>query len=233
MSKMVNKYKVVIFDLDGTLYDKPWESNDEHLAVSTWDVLFQTLGIYDVHQRLKNVWIRGGFKSLIEWGEAACCVLKVRGLDRKTFEDVINSRPLMPGAVETLKILKEHDIITGIVSGSFEALALRAQRELGIDHVLATAHFKFDANGFLSSWKIFPTDYKDKVKFVKYLADLNKVSLDKVAYVGDDVNDIPVFKKVGLAIAFNCTKQKVMENAHVVIKEKDLRKILPYLGIKE
>jgi 3-deoxy-D-manno-octulosonate 8-phosphate phosphatase KdsC-like HAD superfamily phosphatase len=61
---------------------------------------------------------------------------------------------------------------------------------------------------------------------------LYKVKLDQCVYVGDDVNDIPVFERVGLSIAFNATKQKVIEAAKVVVKGNDLRKILPFIGLK-
>ena len=184
-----------------------------------------------MHERIKEIFLRNGFKSYIEWADVCCCVLKAKELTKQTFQKVINERPLMKGAVETFEVLRESNVTTAVVTGSFEELALRAKKELGIHHVMAHCRLIFDEAGYLKDWKIFATDWKDKLKFVKYLADVNKISLQECAYVGDDVNDVPVFKKVGLAIAFNCNKRVVMENAHVVIKEKDLRKILPYLGL--
>jgi 3-deoxy-D-manno-octulosonate 8-phosphate phosphatase KdsC-like HAD superfamily phosphatase len=79
---------------------------------------------------------------------------------------------------------------------------------------------------------LFPTDWKDKVKFMKYIADLHRAKLSECVYVGDDVNDVPVFGRVGLSIAFNASKQSVRNAAKVVIDKKDLRQILPFMGIK-
>ena len=43
------------------------------------------------------------------------------------------------------------------------------------------------------------------------------------------MNDIPIFKEVGLAIAFNPRKKEVRKAADIVINSNDLRDILPYL----
>jgi phosphoserine phosphatase len=227
-----NQYKVVVFDLDGTLFKRPWNSTDDDVAVSSWDVVFRAINSYDEHEQLKKIFLRGGFRSYIDWTDAACCVLRAKNLDRQTFQKLIDERPFTHGAVETLNILKENNIVIGVVSGSFEALALRVKKELEIDHVLAHCRLIFDDAGHLKDWKLFATDWKDKLKFVRYITQLHKAKLKQCAYVGDDVNDIHVFKKVGLAISFNSTKQKVNEHAHVVIKKEDLREILPHLGIR-
>lgn len=228
------KYKIVIFDLDGVIFSKPWRSDTEEVAVSSWDVLFKDLGIYDLHGKLKRMFIERRFKSYLDWTEAACCTLKASKLDKKTFEEIIGRRPFVTGAKETLKILSQNAIVPGIVSGSFEELALRVQKEVGMNHILAHCRLEFDEKtGLLKGWKLFGTDWEDKVKFVKYIADLYKVSLAECAYVGDDVNDIPVFEKVGLPIAFNADKKIVKEAARVAIKKRDLREILPYLGLRK
>lgn len=229
---MPKNYKIVVFGLGGVVFERPWEDPTEDIAISTWDVLFKILGIYDEHERLKNIFLRGGFKTYGDWSDAACCVLKASGLNREMFEKVINSLPFMQGAIETFRALHTNKIITG-VGGGFEALALRAKRELNIDHVEAHCRFEFDEEGKLKDWKLLATDYKDKIKFIKFIAQINKVDLDQCAYVGGDISDIPIFKKVGLSVAFNSTKQIVKEEAKVVIESKDLREILPHLGLKK
>lgn len=230
---MAVPYKVAIFDMDGVIFEKPSiSSKDDIVASSSWDSVFDELGIYDLHEKLRDIYVRKGFKSYIDWSEAALCVLKAKGLSSKAFDKVIESRVLMPGALETFRELHKNKITTGLVSGCFGALAARARKELGINYVLAQCDMEFDERGILKDWKLFATDYKDKVKFAKYLAQLNMISLKECAYVGDDINDTAVFQEIGLPIAFNCQKQKVLEKAKVVIKEKDLTAILPYLGIE-
>ncbi len=230
---MPSPYKVAIFDMDGVIFEKPTiSSRDDIVASSSWDSVFDELGIYDLHERLRDIYVKRGFKSYLDWSEAALCVLKAAGLTEKGFNKVIDSRVFMPGAEETFKELRSKKIVTGIVSGSFGAIAQKAQKKLGIDYVLAHCDLDFDDKGMLRDWKLLATDYKDKLKFVKYIAQINQATLKECIYVGDDINDTTVFQRVGLAIAFNCQKQKVLEKANVAIKEKDLSAILPHIGIE-
>ena len=229
---MPSQYKIIIFDMDGVIFEKPSLSHkDDIVGSSSWDSLFDSMGIYDLHERLREMYVRKGFRSYMDWSDAACCVLKAKGLDAKTFNGMVNTRDFIPGAKETFAILREEGMLTGVISGSFDALAQRARTELRIKYTLAHCDLEFDTKGGLKNWRLLATDYKDKVKFVKYIAQINKVSMKECVYVGDDVNDLPVFQKVGLSIAFNCTKQKVLEKVGVVVREKNLSAILPHLGI--
>jgi len=56
------------------------------------------------------------------------------------------------------------------------------------------------------------------------------IDSSECVYVGDEVNDVPVFGKTGLSIAFNCSKQKVKDAADIVIDGNDLRLILPSIN---
>jgi phosphoserine phosphatase len=58
--------------------------------------------------------------------------------------------------------------------------------------------------------------------------DLN-INCSECCYVGDGINDISIFREVGLSIAFNATKEEVRKSAKVAIDKKDLREILKYL----
>ncbi len=213
------KYKLVVFDLDGVIYDKPWHDiGSDDIAVSTWDVLFHELGVYNVHEKLKQKYVKGDFKSYVKWTEAACNILKSIGMDRKAFEDVISQRPFVHGSAEVFEMLRKKNVITAVITGSFDALAQRANKELGgIDHIFAHCKLNFQSNGSLGSWELHPTDYKDKVVFVRQIAKQHGIPLKQCVYIGDDVNDIPAFKEVGLSIAFNSSKLKVRQAAKAVI----------------
>jgi len=226
-------YRLVIFDLDGVIFDKPWhDSTSGRVAVSTWDVLFQVLGMYDTHEKYKHKFENNGW-PLMEWTEAACRVIKPV-LDRKTFEKIIEQRPFMQGAKDVFKVLHEEKIITAVITGSFDALAQRASREFGgIDHIYAHTELHFNSNGSLERWYLKPSDYDGKVKYLKQVADDHSIPLAECAYIGDDVNDIEAFKEVGLSIAFNSDKPEVNQAAKVSIDSRDLKAILPHLCVKK
>ena len=223
-------YAVVLFDLDGVIFRRPWnESADNTVAVSTWDLLFRRLGAYDEHERLKNKFKNGEFKSYNEWTKEACRVLQKRGLTKQIFYEVINSRKYNAGVKDTLETLMANGVTVGIVTGSFYELAERVKEDFGLNNLRIDAHcmLEFDEDGVLKGQQIIPTDYEDKATFLNYIEDI--APLDRIAYVGDDVNDLGVFKKVGLSIAFNAVKEKVKRGARVVVERNDLRGILPYL----
>ena len=55
-----------------------------------------------------------------------------------------------------------------------------------------------------------------KMKAVREIAEKAAVTLDEIAYVGDDVIDLPVMREVGLAIAVANARDQVKAEAHYV-----------------
>ena len=98
-----------------------------------------------------------------------------------------------------IKMLQKHGVRCAIITGRSSTLVEHRMRNLGIDLIYQGQHNKLE--GF---------------------ADLlNRVDLDpqQVAYVGDDVVDLPVMRKVGLAIAVQdahhwVLKHRVREDFH-------------------
>lgn len=226
-------YKLVVFDLDGVLFEKPWyDANSDRTAVSTWDILFQEMGHYKVHEDYKQNYIDGLFKTYMEWTKAACNFLKNFGLKRDLFESIINQRQYVPGVEEVFKTLREKNVKTAVISGSFDALARRAKEELVINYIFAHCKLNFDRNNLLKSWNLYRTDYEDKAKVIKGIAKNNDIRLEECAFIGDDVNDIEAFKIVGLRIAFNAPKATVRKFANIVIESRNLKSILPHLYVE-
>jgi phosphoserine phosphatase len=222
-------YLLVLFDLDGVIFRRPWDDPSDHdVSISTWDLLFKRMGAYVDHERLKKDFKNANFESYNEWTEEACRFLKAKGLNRTIFEEVINLRKYNLGVKETIKTLLSKGIIVGVVTGSFYELAERVKEELGLEiHIDAHCHLEFDERGLLKHWQILSTDYKDKATLLKFVPE--SIPLGSIAYVGDDVNDIAIFGKVGLSIAFNAIKEEVKKAADVVVDGSDLRKVLPHL----
>jgi len=233
------KYKMIFFDLDGVLFEKPWhESKSKKVAISTWDLLFKKLGQYNIHEALKNNFENGLYgedvDNYIKWKEATCKTLEIIPLDEKTFQEVIDSRVLSRGAKELFQILKKSNIKTAIITGSFYRLAQRAKNELDeLNHVRVHCRLFFDDNSLLERWELNKTDYKHKIEIMEELAlkegiiDKNgHPDLSQCVYVGDDVNDLEAFGAAGLAIAFNAQKSVVKKAADIIIIGGDLTEIL-------
>ena len=76
-------------------------------------------------------------------------------------------------------ILKQRGIITGMITSENVELNRRRAEKMQLDEL----HM----------------GVKDKLSVVKELAKKYSVSMDEIAYIGDDINDLPVLKAVGLA----------------------------------
>jgi 3-deoxy-D-manno-octulosonate 8-phosphate phosphatase (KDO 8-P phosphatase) len=55
-----------------------------------------------------------------------------------------------------------------------------------------------------------------KMKAVREIAEKAGVTLEEIAYVGDDVIDLPVMREVGLAVAVANAREQVKAEAHYV-----------------
>ena len=226
---MRNQIKMVFFDMDGVLFDVTgYNESGKEVAISTWNAVFDLVGIYQEHERLKEMFIKGIFPSYMEWTDEACRVLQKSGLTKEEFLKIINERPLMNGAKETISELKNRGYKTAVITGSFKALAERAQELFGLDYLIAHCELIFGEDGNLKKWKLIPCDFEGKTKYFEILANKLGLKPSECGYVGDEVNDIPIFQKAGLSIAFNCFKEEVKKAAAIVIDKKDLREILQY-----
>lgn len=79
-----------------------------------------------------------------------------------------------------IKMLQKAGIPVAIITGRYSRVVERRAKELGIDHIYQRCHNKLVA-------------YNDLIE---------KLGLrdEEVAYIGDDVVDIPILKRVGLPI---------------------------------
>lgn len=95
-------------------------------------------------------------------------------------------------------MLRERGIITGIVTGENVELNRRRAEKLHIDEL----HM----------------GVKDKLAVVRMLAEKYSISLDEIAYIGDDVNDLSVLKAVGFSCCPKDAAEEVLEYADLITK---------------
>lgn len=224
-----SKIKMVFFDADGVIFDIDFIGNDRRVGISSWALLLDKIGLRHEYDKSKQKFLNNGFPSYLEWSDEVCKTLKKHKLTKDKFIEVINSKTFMEGAEETLRKLKEKGYKTALISGGFQELARKAQKSLNLDFAIGSCELLFDKNGCLKSWKLTPCDFEGKGKYFEEIASRFGFLPSECAHIGDEVNDIPVFQKAGLSIAFNCFKDDVKKAADIVIDRKDLREILPYL----
>ncbi len=97
-----------------------------------------------------------------------------------------------------IKMLRASGVDTGIITGRTSNIVLHRARNLGIDHIFQGADDKLAAYGEL----------------------LARVGLepDQIAYMGDDVVDLPVMNRCGLAITVPDAPEEVKARCQMVTR---------------
>ena len=97
-----------------------------------------------------------------------------------------------------IAFLKKKGIIVGVITGEKVELNRRRCQKLKLD--------------------IYEEGIQDKLTVVKRICDERGISLENVAYVGDDINDLEVIKAVGLGCCVANGRQEVKEEAVYITK---------------
>ena len=215
------KYKLVCFDVDGTLVDN---------IKFSWQIFhdyFQT----DKHKRedAKNKFYDGKI-TYKEWAEHDIDLWKEKNAKKDDFFKAISHLKLMNGAIETLAELKRNKIKLAIISGSLNIILEKfiPNYEEFFDDVFLSRIY-FDENGYINKVEATEFDMDAKALALKKIALREKISLQECAFVGDYLNDMKIMQEAGLGIAFNCEHDELRKAADVVIEKKDLREILKFI----
>lgn len=98
-----------------------------------------------------------------------------------------------------LSLLKENGIITAIITGEDSEIVKKRAKKLNIDEVYLGC--------------------KNKVAAMEELLKKYNFTFEEVAYIGDDINDLDLLKKVGLSLSVNDAIDIVKQNVHYVTKK--------------
>lgn len=146
----------------------------------------------------------------------------LEGTSMEDIQKVADELPLMMGAEESIKSLKDDDLKVAVISGSFDVVGDVIKEKLGLDYVFTNSFTVED--GKLTGEVEGPLVSGSKLDVLKGLLEENDIDIEDVVAVGDGANDISMIEAAGLGIAFNA-KPSVKEIADVIVDEKDLSKV--------
>jgi len=202
---------LVIFDVEGVLYDA------EYLPI-----------LAEKLNKEKEIWeiTKKGIQGEINWEDGLKTrVDLLRGLEFKTCKEVADSLPIMTGAKEACRALKEAGWKLMAVSGGFSIMTDRLEEELGIDYVFSNK-LKF-INGKLDGVEIIVDS--DKAQSARIKIKEWGVKKEDIVVVVDGANDIKLFDICGLGIGYRA-QDLVKDLATVTLEEKNLAKIIDIIN---
>jgi len=202
---------LVIFDVEGVLFDA------EYLPI-----------LAEKLNKEKEIWeiTKKGIQGEINWEEGLKTrVDLLKGIDFKTCKEVSDSLPIMTGAREACRALKQAGWKIMAVSGGFTIMTDRLKEELDLDYVYSN-ELKF-SDGKLDGVNIIVDSNKAKSARIK-IEEWN-VKKEDIVVVVDGANDIKLFDICGLGIAYRA-QDIVKDLATVTLDEKNLIKIIDIIN---
>ncbi len=206
--------RLVVFDVDGTLTQHSsiwWRLHELFNTTKEGRIYFDQYFAGDIDYK--------------QWSDLDAALWT--GQPISVVIDAVNNTKLVPGAKEAIDSLNKHGVKTAILSGGLDVMAESIAKRVGIDFVLTNRLLHKD--GKLLGVVENVVGWADKDQHIHTILEHFNVSLQNTAFVGDGRNDLSVFKIVGLSIAFNPKEDEVAKSADVVIRENDLRAIIPYI----
>lgn len=214
--------KLVIFDFDGT-----FAFTQEN---SGWELIDEVLGCKEEEELLKKEFNEGSI-DFQTWSQGSYEIYKEYGLTLRRLEEIV-AIYLKPseGIPEVLTRLEKLGLSTGIISGGisniYEVFSKRFR--VAVEHPHFAAKFNFDSTGNLTGGEFTNYDYAGKVQVLKEICEKCHISPSEAVMIGNDENDISVFKAAGLSIAFNPRTEVVAKAANQVVMH-DMTNVLKYI----
>lgn len=209
---MTKKYKLVAFDLDGTLL----------VQKSSWNAIHEYFGTQSIAKKTFDLYCRG----IIDYKEFMRRDIATwpKPLHISKISKILSSLNLREEAKEVVETIHRKGIETAIVSAGISLLANSIAEKLNIKYVYAN-ELCTDENGFLTGDGIMRVDLMSKHLALIELAESLGLSLNECIAVDDSINNLKFLQIAGLGLYLS--DENI--NSNLGIKTiKSLREILNY-----
>jgi phosphoserine phosphatase len=209
------KFKLVIFDLDGTLTQER----------SIWEYIHKRLGMwYGYAEKYQQQFLAGKI-SYEEFCENDAQVWK--GMKVEELLEIVKTVPFHPGLNELISYLKKKRLILSMVSSGLSFLSNWVHQKYGFDY--SVSNDLLQENGVLTGKLKIQVYYDKKAEWVKKILKQFRVEPEEAIAIGDSKGDMDMFQMVGFSIAFNSACKEIEEVATVCVQSQNLGDVIPEL----
>lgn len=213
--------RLVAFDVDGTLIGNPsqhvvWQIFNEHFVGTRPEEAVR----YDAFME-RHI-------TYAEWVELDVRDWILAGVTKGAMTRVVREQlHLIPGARQTIVGLRQRGFRVVVISGTLDITLEVLFPEMPFDEV-HTNRLLFDGAGLIWDWVATPYDNEGKAHALDEICSRLAVPLSHTVFVGDNINDLHVMKKAGLAIAYEPKAESVRQVADAAVYD-DLSGVLTIL----
>lgn len=140
--------------------------------------------------------------------------------------------PLIEGIQETIACLRANGIRSVIISGGINLAAKMIVDEFGFDGYIADEILAYD-DGKLTGEGKMNVDLRDKGINVRQFIEKYGTTPERTVSVGNSFTDIPMFKNSGMSIAFNPTDEYTQDAATHTVFSENIADILDFIMEQE
>jgi len=205
------KYKVIIFDIDGTIA--------KH--ISSWRYIHEKLGLWDeLAFKYQDQFLAGkiSYKKFCELDAAHW-----KGLSEIKIKKIFEEAPYAKNAVKCIKKLKKMGFKLVAISTGLQYMADRLKKELQFNYTLSNR--LISQNGRLTGKVKINITHGAKGNVLKKIIKKYKIKPHEVMSVGDSAGDIPLAKYSGYSIAFNSSDETLSKIVNYNCKSHDFREV--------
>ena len=211
------RYKLAIFDLDGTLTRERsiWEYI--HKKLEKW---------YGFAEKYQQRFLAGeiSYEQFCELDAQVWKGMKVEELTR-----IVETVPFYPGVDELISHLKKKGLKLGMVSSGLSVLSDWVHKKFGFDY--SVSNDLIHENGTLTGKVRIQVYYDQKATWVSKILNQFGVRPEESIAIGDSLGDMDMLQMAGFSVAFNSSCQDLDQIADVCIKNQNLAEIIPKLPL--
>ena len=212
-----HRFKLVVFDLDGTLTRER----------SIWEYVHKKLGKwYGFAENYQKQFLAGEI-SYDEFCERDAQVWK--GMRIEELIEIAKTVPFHPGVDELIHFVKQKGLKLSLVSSGLSILSNWVHERYGFDHSISNDLLHED--GILTGKVNIQVYYDQKAEWVKRILKEFGVKPEESMAIGDSVGDLEMFRVVGFSVAFNSSCKDLDQIAKVCVQSQNLIDIIPKLPL--